>query len=102
MLRRLLFTLMLACLALPAMEAKACEGQATATHAMPMHHAPEQQAPVQQHHDCIGCIAPLNINLYRPVCAPEFGSGTPARIHNVVAHFIAPAAPEPPPPRSVV
>lgn len=100
MLRRLIFVLLLACLALPAMKAKACEGQTTAVaHTMPTHHTPDKPMP---RHDCIGCIAPLDISLYRPISAPEFGAVSPVQIDNATASFIEPAAPEPPPPRSAV
>ncbi len=69
-------------LALPAMQANACtpeaSGHAMHAHASLMpaamahhdHHggAPEAPAPApaKAHHDCIGCVAPIDITAYRP------------------------------------
>lgn len=104
MLQRLLFILFLAGLALPAMQAQACESPAAMAHNMPMHHAPAQPAPAPtaDHHDCIGCIAPLAIALYRPVSAPEFMAARHDAIRNSSDHARDTAAPEPPPPRATV
>ena len=68
MFRRLLMTLLIACLALPAAAMPLIHGLAPAPqhHATMMagheHHAPARQNEPQHQaaqHDCIGCIAPL-------------------------------------------
>lgn len=104
MFRCLFFILFLAGLTLPAMQAQACESPVAMAHNMPMHHAPAQPtpAPGADHHDCIGCIAPLAISLCRPVSAPEFMAARHDAIRNSSDHSRDTPAPEPPPPRASV
>jgi hypothetical protein len=109
---RLLCALLTLALALPAAQARACAPDAApaghgahvmvAGHGHTDHRAPAHQAPARPLHDCMGCIAPIDVGFYRPVDAPVMAalrlSGpapTPALIHHV-------AAPEPPPPRVAV
>jgi len=110
MFRRLLMTLLIACLALPAAAMPLVHGPAPAPQLQPQHHATmmaghEHHAPARhsepQHqaaqHDCIGCIAPLA------------GLAAPALQHLQPAELPRPAladrlgatrtGPETPPPR---
>jgi len=111
---RLLCTLLVILLAIPAMQARACAPIAAEVGvAAPAHHAghhmahghhgggSDQQAPAPTsiHHDCIGCIAPIDRDFYRPVAVPTVMSlhhagpvETPFRLYSM-------GAPEPPPPR---
>ena len=106
MFRRLLMTLLIACLALPAAAMPLVHGQAPAPqhHAMMMagheHHAPNHQTQPQHQaaqHDCIGCIAPLGglaapaAQLLSPAALPR-----PALADRLGAMR---AGPETPPPR---
>ncbi|TNE44883.1 MAG: hypothetical protein EP321_06445 [Sphingomonadales bacterium] len=106
MLPRLLLSLLLACLALPAMTAAAgCDPapaptKAQAHHAMHHDEAPNAPAsPASPHHDCIGCIAPIARTTYRPEREPIYG-GSPIRpLTGIDGLARASGPPEPPPPR---
>jgi hypothetical protein len=66
------------------------------------HDGPAPHSPARGHHDCLGCIAPLDIGTYRPARAPRLlfiRAGGPA---DTVGQLIGSAAPEPPPPRTPV
>jgi hypothetical protein len=111
---RLLCALLTLLLAFPAMQANACAplAQGHAAHmttaqdhdAHRGHHgqSPAQPASGSPRHDCMGCIPPIDVGVYRPV----------ERLHIVFERrnnpvtAIAPtgrsAPPEPPPPRITV
>jgi hypothetical protein len=105
---RLIFVLMLA---MPGVPARACDpAPVTTQHAghdmmehqghFPSHKAP-QRAPAA-HHDCIGCIAPIDIRLYRPAAAPQPKATREPRPADMAFLLARAMAPEPPPPRSPV
>ena len=75
-------------------------GHAMLSHDMPGHEAP-RHAPAR-HHDCIGCIAPIDIDFYRPASAPlslRLREGLPPDTDSRLRHR---GTPEPPPPRATV
>lgn len=96
-------------LALPATQAASHMPDAALAHVM-MHdmagHHHGQGAPQtgrhQTHHDCIGCIAPIDIRLYRPVSTPILGTMLDERPADMAFSLVRNAAPEPPPPRTTV
>lgn len=118
---RLLCALLTLLLALPAMQANACapaSGGHAAHAAAPAHdghgaHAasshdpapdptPAMPSPSEPRHECVGCIPPIDVGVYRPVARLSFAvdrtegpaqAGLPAGRR---------APPEPPPPRSTV
>lgn len=103
MLRRLLLSLLIACLAIPAIVAPVSAAPATHHETMAMnatdcHHKPAPMAPSHCQKDCIGCIAPYAgvPPLHRPAlnaAAPlaEYGEDQIAGIG---------PGPETPPPRA--
>lgn len=110
-----LFRIFLAVLlALPATQAASHLPDAAPVHDMMMHdmmthkmvgdrHDHGMPAPVPAaHHDCIGCIAPIDIRLYRPVSTPILGTALEARAADMTFLVARNAAPEPPPPRAAV
>ncbi|MCW2394589.1 MULTISPECIES: hypothetical protein [unclassified Sphingobium] len=119
--RRLLCALLTLLLALPAMQASACapgsEGTGVAHHASAeiagLHgdhaahsgHAPsvpDGSKPAVAHHDCIGCVAPIDSRSYRPVDRLSLLPGkanwspNPARLTDWLG------SPDTPPPRQVL
>jgi len=105
---RLIFVLMLA---LPGVQARACDPAPAAAqhvgHEMMGHHGRihghEAPQPVPAvHHDCIGCIAPIDIRLYRPAEAPQPRVAREPRPANITFALTPASAPEPPPPRATV
>ncbi|HEY1124986.1 MAG TPA: hypothetical protein VGE65_05095 [Sphingobium sp.] len=105
-----LFRLLLALLlALPAAQAASHlpdthPGHAKMLHDMTGHHH-GHDVPVPagtSHHDCIGCIAPLDIRLYRPVSTPTLETALDERPADMAFLLVRNAAPEPPPPRATV
>lgn len=67
------------------------------------HHGQGGPAPGRaSHHDCIGCIAPIDIRLYRPVNTPILGMVRDERPSDAAFLLARNAAPEPPPPRTTV
>ncbi len=113
---RLLCTLLIVLLALPAMQARACAPEPVAAHHMghdmtaAAHHAGmahgaaghEAPAPTAPHHDCIGCIAPIDRAFYRPVSAPAAGPSLHAEAMPPPLGLDHSRPPEPPPPRAHV
>ena len=103
---RLLCLLLVLLVALPAMQARACtpdvrHGEAvSAHHGYGTHHTPP--APVEARHDCLGCVAPIDVQAYRPAAAlnPGFDLSAPGGETAFPAGLSAP--PEPPPPRLAV
>ena len=105
--------LLLLLLALPAMQARAHQDGAAPGHAMAhemamhdmaMHHGDHREAPVAPaphatHHDCIGCIAPIDIRLYRAAEEPQPKAGREPRPADIAFLLAGASAPEPPPPR---
>ncbi len=74
-----------------------------ARHDMTMHHGQRHDAPGHaSHHDCIGCIAPIDISLYRPVRTPGLGPSRDMRVAATAFLLARASAPEPPPPRTAV
>ncbi len=114
--KRLLRLLLVLLLALPAAQAGAHPEQTApqpviaghdihAMHMMHGHAMPERKAPPHapaRHHDCIGCIAPIDIDFYRPASAPlsmRLREGLPTDTDWRLRHR---GTPEPPPPRATV
>lgn len=105
-----LFRIFLAVLlALPATQAASHLPDAAPVHEMMMHdmaghhHGHGAPAPVPAaHHDCIGCIAPIDIRLYRPVSTPVLGTARDERPTDMAFLLTRNSAPEPPPPRAAV
>ncbi len=107
--RRLLFGLFALLLILPSLQAHAhapiaptetmhhMHMDGMAGHEMPQHH---EQVPAL--HDCLGCIAPIDIAVYRP--AELAGSAVGREIRPIDADLLLAraSAPEPPPPRASV
>ncbi|MBS0483190.1 MAG: hypothetical protein JSR96_13805 [Proteobacteria bacterium] len=105
MFRRLLMTLLIACLAVPAMAMpgmnhaaqRASSPMAGSCHEM-QRHAPGKAPPVHEQHQCIGCV---------PAPAPAAQVEGPCEVRGVVALAIQPQplaggfrTPETPPPRT--
>jgi hypothetical protein len=97
-------------LALPAVQVHACTTMSEPAHSamaamssMAEHdHVPAPLAPLADGHDCLGCIAPINVSFYQPVDAPRVMArrkSGPAGTPTLLTHR---AAPEPPPPRTAV
>ena len=107
---RLLRMLLALLLAIPAAQfgahpADASPARMEVMHHMGGHHSHDRQMPDHapaSHHDCIGCIAPIDVGLYRPVSEPR--SGVIPQPHPADAAFLLAraTAPEPPPPRFTV
>lgn len=111
--------MLMVALALPAVQAHACHpvaGNETAQdsamsgmdmagmpgHFMPDHHAPAHRpTPQSMLHDCLGCIAPLDIGVYRPAEGPSLTMSEGAGIAPAAFHLSRASAPEPPPPRTL-
>ena len=104
---RLLLLLMLA---LPAVQAGAHQPETAPVMAMhdmaTMHHhgAPADTPPPLHavHHDCIGCIAPIDVSLYRPASEPNLIAVRRATPVTTAFPIARASAPEPPPPRVLV
>jgi hypothetical protein len=103
--------LLLLLLALPAMQARAHQDGAAPGHAMAhemaMHHGhhrdtPAAPAPHAAQHDCIGCIAPIDIRLYCPAATPQPKAAREPRPADMAFLLTRTSAPEPPPPRASV
>ena len=104
--RRLLLTLLIICLALPAVAVEACappmQPAADAAMAMHEHHAPpapaeEDRGPdAAMQHGCIGCVPPLAVPAM-PETAP-FLAG-PFASEPLALALAPPVGPTPPPPR---
>lgn len=101
--RRLLLTLLIACLALPAVAVEACAPPPQdAAMAMHGHHAPpapvdEDQTPdTAAQHGCIGCVPPLAVSALpagAPLITRPFADRPPT------LNIAPPYGPTPPPPR---
>lgn len=104
--RRLLLTLLIICLALPAVAVEACappvQPATDAAMAMHEHHAPPAPAEDERgpnaspQHGCIGCVPPLTapaMPATAPLLAGPFAGEPPA------LDLVIPAGPTPPPPR---
>jgi hypothetical protein len=106
--------LLLLLLALPGLQAGAHEAGTAPARVMAMHematmhhdhHGGPADAPLPAHavhHDCLGCIAPIDVSLYRAASAPYLivsRGSPPARTAYLLARV---SAPEPPPPRAAV
>jgi hypothetical protein len=109
---RLFCALLTLLLALPAMQARACShisGPDVANHHAGMtqaqgaashrHEAPPAPAPAEMRHDCIGCIAPIDIGSYRPVERLRLLIDRSTTRPDPAALAGRPSPPEPPPPR---
>ncbi len=70
-------------------------------HDMAGHHQAPAHAPAT-HHDCIGCIAPLDIAVYRPARAPRLLPGLAHGPANAAFVLSGALAPEPRPPRNLI
>jgi|GEM_PF-2747351 len=55
-----------------------------------------------RHEDCIGCIAPLAIAMFRPVSEPDFYMANIDPLLIGPELIARPSAPEPPPPKDFV
>ena len=109
--RRLLGFLLALLLAIPAgmphaqAAPQAPIAHAMAGHEMTMHHGHHRGTPSPSrivHHDCLGCIAPIDIRLYRPVVTPLRVASAEDRPADMAYLLASPSAPEPPPPRAFV
>ncbi len=107
MLARLLLSLLLACLAFPAMAAPHCDPAPAMTRAHAaqgheaMHHrqAPAPADSPSLHHDCIGCIAPIARAAYRPEQEPLYAALPVRPLTDTDGFARSSGAPETPPPR---
>jgi len=111
--RRLLCLMLTLLLALPAVQARACSpdlGHGTTSVAMlhgegdhGTHHTPAPQPePQSQKHDCLGCIAPIDLDSARPVDRLSFAIERATRSPEGRFPANAGSPPEPPPPRILV
>ena len=111
MLRRLFLIMLILGFALPAW--LACGGtmqQARASEPVVMascHESAEHAAPMRgheqpRHDECIGCIAPLAIAMFRPVSEPDFYMANFDPLLVGPEHTARPSAPEPPPPKDCI
>ncbi|MBT2185637.1 hypothetical protein [Sphingobium nicotianae] len=102
---RLVWMLAMLLLALPAMQANACMPAAIGhgARAPAMHHGHHKpQAPAAVHHDCIGCVAPIDTDTGRPVARLSYAwNRAPVSALATFSPNRA-APPEPPPPRQSV
>lgn len=108
-----LLSLMLICLlALPAVQARACApdaGHGAAQMAAMVHgeghhgnhHAPAPPSEPARH-DCLGCIAPIDLDSYRPVQRLNFTLDRADRATSTTFPASLGSPPEPPPPRFLV
>lgn len=95
-------------LVLPSAQVHACAPAASMMHDMAMpgmtgHGMPHHPMPAPTaHHDCLGCIAPIDIAVYRPVrLARAIAMRTAPPTDS--PFFLTPVArPDPPPPRPIV
>lgn len=112
---RLLSLFLALLLALPATQALACQngsmpGLAHVTDGHALHHGephpadgPRDDRPATVlHDDCLGCIAPIDVQIYRPIAAPELIPIVGARPGNKAGSYARAPAPELPPPRPLV
>ncbi|MBO9671073.1 MAG: hypothetical protein J7485_11195 [Sphingobium sp.] len=102
---RILLVLLLAIPAaqLGAHPADAAPARMEAMHHMAGHHSHERQTPSHVpavHHDCIGCIAPIDVGLYRPVSQPFPDTRAEPRPANAAFLLARSTVPETPPPRT--
>lgn len=112
---RSLCLMLVVLLALPAVQARAC-GPEMAHGGMQMaastdgaghhdgygqHQAPAQQ-PDQPRHECVGCIAPINIAAYRAVERMSFLLDRNGRSIDTPFPASIGSPPEPPPPRLLI
>ena len=110
-LRSLCFMLILL-LALPAVQARACGpemahgGAHVAATAHGAGHHGQHQAPAPQpdqpRHECVGCIAPINVAAYRAVKPVSFQLDRNGRSIDTPFPASIGSPPEPPPPRFLV
>ena len=103
---RLVWMLVMLLLALPAMQASACapdqagHGAQQARAAHHGHHKQQQApAPSQPRHECIGCVAPIDIGTYRPVERLSYALDRAGRRTQSIIPASRNAPPDPPPPR---
>jgi hypothetical protein len=98
-LRRLLFSLLLVCLALPAMAAMPChDGRAAATMVMPAG-AASRHGPAMAAHICIGCMPPSSWRTAPDLAPPPIVSEAPPVAVLARLDLGRPAPPATPPPR---
>jgi hypothetical protein len=111
LLPRFLCALLVLLLVLPAVQPPACAAMAApephmmpdmASHAAPASTPHHQPAPLVHGHDCLGCIAPIDIGAYRPATTPRFLALEAAGPARSAAPSSRSPAPEPPPPRRLV
>lgn len=98
---RLVWMLVTLLLAIPAMQASACApgpiGLTTTSHHG--HHKQQAPAPTQPRHECIGCVAPIDIGTYRPVERLSYALDRASFGPRSPLPRSRDAPPEPPPPR---
>jgi hypothetical protein len=113
--RKLLGFLLALLLAIPAIPAgphqvdfaPASVAHDMAGHHMMMHHEHHDGTPAPSsthvvHHECVGCIAPIDVRLYRPVAQPQRPVSLQDRPANSAYLLTSVSAPETPPPRTFV
>ena len=110
---RLICALLTLLLALPAVQANACAPVTPAPHGMQAHdghhghyghHGDEPAAPSSgaKKHDCVGCIPPIDIAVYRPAREPALAFALIGKTVEIRFDAALHAPPEPPPPRMTV
>lgn len=112
MVKRLFLILLLLGFAVPPLLACTGDMQAMAHEPVEMancHESAERSPPANgqtphppRHQDCIGCIAPLAIAMFRPVSEPHFYEAYLAPMRAGAERAARPKAPEPPPPKDFV
>lgn len=107
---RLLCALLTLLLVLPAVQANACApgngaaheaGEHAAHQQATGHHQPGDHTPAKAPpaHDCIGCVAPIDMRVYRPLARQDFSARETGRAAHYAALSDHQGAPDTPPPR---